>query len=97
MSPAFRVHVTPLYDVVARGRRCLHGGAGRVQALSHRLTLVVTRDTLAEQQTVGPLRAHVHEEILKHKNRYALNVSVTSRVHSHGTKAKATSMIAEKP
>ena len=47
-----------------------------MQALSHRLTLVVSGHTLAEQQTVRALRAHVHEEILKHKNRYALNVSV---------------------
>ena len=62
--PALRVHVAPFYDVVARGRRRLHGGARRVKALSHRLTLIVSRHTLAEQQTVRALRAHVHEEIL---------------------------------
>ena len=65
--PALRVHVTALYDVVARGWRGLHGGARRVQALSHRLTLIVSRDTLAEQQAVWPLRTYVYEEILKHK------------------------------
>ena len=63
--PAFCVSIAPVYDVVAGRGWGLDAGAGRVQALSHCLTLVVSRNTLTEEQAVGAFCPHVHEEILK--------------------------------